>query len=60
VVDLVVVFAITAAAAVVLIVVAVLVFCGWLVTYTKSPEALRHVPPILRAMRDLVRIRHRP
>jgi hypothetical protein len=48
------------AGAVVLIVVSVLVFCGWLVMYTKSPEALRLVPPILRAMRDVVRFRPRP
>lgn len=42
------------------IVLPVLFFCGWLVTRTGSAESLKYVPPILRALFDLVRLRRRP
>lgn len=53
-------FAITGGVAVVLIVCAVLVFCRWLVQHTDSADSLKFVPPILRAMRDMLRLRQRP
>lgn len=34
-------------------------FCRWLVRFTGKAESLREVAPVLRALRDLVRVRRR-
>lgn len=40
-----------------LLLVVVLRFCKWLVIETGSAESLKYVPPILRALRDVIRVR---
>ncbi|MGH3721124.1 MAG: hypothetical protein ACRDRI_20200 [Pseudonocardiaceae bacterium] len=51
--------ALALAAMPVLIVLIVLHFCRWLVNFTGKTESLREVAPVLRALRDLVRVRRR-
>lgn len=43
----------------VLIVLIVIIFCWWLVRFTGKAESLREVAPVLRGLRDLVRLRRR-
>jgi len=51
--------ALALAAMPVLIVLIVFGFCCWLVNFTGKAESLREVAPVLRALRDLVRVRRR-
>ena len=47
------------AAMVLMIVVAVLIFCWWLVRFTGRAESLHEVVSVLRALRDFMRLRRR-